>query len=64
MDLEERLSRLEQSNRRLKQIICLLILLPFAILPLMGAGREEKIALTFPIPSFNECVCTFPAHML
>jgi hypothetical protein len=43
MDFEERLSRLEQSNRRLKQLICLLALIPFGIFPLMGAGREEKI---------------------
>jgi hypothetical protein len=42
MDLEERISRLERDNRRLKRLLCALILLPLGVLPLIGAGREEK----------------------
>jgi hypothetical protein len=43
MDMEERISRLEQDNRRWKQMTLLFAILPLAIVILMGAGREEIV---------------------
>jgi hypothetical protein len=43
MNLEERMARLEQDNRRWKRLTLLLTFIPFGMLPLMGANPQETL---------------------